>query len=194
MDLLLASTSPIRRTLLTNAGVPFRWEAPKVDEDRVKAHHRGSDSDLAVALAKTKALAVSARHPASLVIGSDSLVSVAGRRFSKPADRAEAAEHLQFFSGREMVLTSAAALLRGNDVQWQHASTATMQFRALTAEFIEAYLSAEWPEVAYCVGVFRLEARGVQLFNRIEGDHFTILGLPLLPLLAALRERGVMPT
>jgi septum formation protein len=194
MDLILASTSPIRQTLLANAGVAFRAEAPKVEEVAIKAKHGGADAELATALAEAKAAAVAARFPSALVIGGDSLVSVDGRRFSKPADRGEAAEHLRFFSGRTMRLTSGVALVRDRQVRWRHASAASLQFRLLSEAFIEDYLQAEWPDVAYCVGVFRLEARGVQLFEAIDGDHFTILGLPLLPLLEALREHGVMPS
>ena len=194
MDLVLASTSPIRRMLLENAGVTFRAEAPEVDEEPIKARHEGSDGELAVALAQTKALAVAQRSAGALVIGSDSLVSVDGRRFSKPVSPDDAAEHLRFFSGKTMTLTSGVALARDGRAEWSHASTASLHFRPLSEVFIEHYLDAEWPEVAYCVGVFRLEARGVQLFEAIEGDHFTILGLPLLPLLGALRERGVMPS
>jgi septum formation protein len=192
MDLILASTSPIRRDLLQNAGVQFRVVAPKVDEDRIKREHAGDDDLLAIRLAGAKAAAVSGAEGGSLVIGSDSLVSVAGRRFSKPRDQAEAAEHLRFFSGKEMLLTSAVALARNGAVEWAEAQTARLQVRGLSEAFIDRYLAADWPEVSYCVGVFRLEGPGVQLFERITGDHFTVLGLPLLPLLGALRERGVL--
>ena len=191
MDLLLASTSPIRGTMLANAGVPYGVMAPDVDEDAVKQGFAGDDAALASALAGAKALAVSRRRPDALVIGADSLLSVNKRRFSKPAGRREAAEHLRAFSGRTMVLTSAVALARGGVVEWSHAEAARLQVRALSEAFIEDYLEAEWPEVSYCVGVFRLEARGVQLFERIEGDHFTVLGMPLVALLGALRARGV---
>lgn len=192
MDLLLASTSPIRGTLLAHAGVPFAAVPPAVDERAIKFAHEGSDAELAIALAEAKALSVSRASPEALAIGSDSIVSVEGRRFSKPADRAEAAEHLRLFSGKAMHLTSAVALARGDSVEWSTARSAELHFRPLTDTFIEEYLDRDWPEVSYCVGVFRLEGPGVQLFERIEGDHFTILGLPLLPLLAELRERGVL--
>ena len=192
MDLLLASTSPIRGTLLANAGVPYTAVAPEVDEGALKAVHQGSDAELATVLAEAKALSVASRRSDVLVIGSDSVVSVDGRRFSKPAGRDSAAEHLRFFSGKRMQLTSAVALASGGTVGWSTAQTANLQVRPLSEEFIQNYLDADWPEVSYCVGVFRLEGPGVQLFERIEGDHFTILGLPLLPLLGALRERGVL--
>jgi septum formation protein len=126
------------------------------------------------------------------VIGSDSVVSVDGEIFDKPRDRADAVEHLKIFSGRSMSLTSAVALACSGNPQWTHDETATLQVRELSDAFIAEYLDAEWPEVGYTVGVFRLEARGVQLFERIEGDHFTILGMPLIPLLGALRGRGLL--
>ena len=194
MDLLLASTSPIRGTLLANAGVPHAAVPPGVDEDAVKAAHSGDDVALATALAEAKALSVSRYRPDAWVIGSDSLVSVDGRRFSKPAGREQAAEHLRFFSGKVMTLTSAVSLARGGTVDWSTSREARLHVRPLSDAFIERYLEADWPEVSYCVGVFRLEGPGVQLFEAIEGDHFTILGLPLLPLLGALRERGLLPS
>lgn len=191
MDLLLASTSAIRGTLLANAGVAYGVEAPAVDEDAVKAGFVGDDAALAGALAAAKAEVVSARRPDALVLGADTVVSVDGRRFSKPGGMAEAAEHLRFFSGRTMTLTSAVVLARGGAAEWRHAETARLRVRALSEGFIADYLEAEWPEVGYCVGVFRMEGLGVQLFERVEGNHFTILGLPLVALLGALRERGI---
>lgn len=192
MNLILASTSPIRGTLLANAGVAYAAEAPGVDEAAIKAGFTGDDTALTVALGEAKARAVSERHPRALVIGSDSLVSVEGRRFDKPAGRETAAEHLRFFSGKAMQLTSSAVLVQDGETVWGHASRATLTMRPLSEAFIQEYLDADWPEVSYCVGVFRLEGPGVQLFKTIEGDHFTILGLPLLPLLGALRERGAL--
>jgi septum formation protein len=194
MQLVLASTSPIRGTLLANAGVGYTAEAPGVDEAELKRGFEGDDAALATRLAEAKALAVSTRRPNALAIGSDSLVSVDGRRFDKPAGRESAAEHLRFFSGRTMLLTSAVVLARGGVVEWRHAGEARLKVRDLSEAFIADYLEADWPEVSYCVGVFRLEGPGVQLFESIEGDHFTILGLPLLPLLNALRERDVLPS
>ena len=187
MTLILASTSPIRRQLLDAAGVEYRAAKPDVDEDELKLG-LSDPSEIALRLATAKAVSV----PGNWVIGSDSVVSAGGRLFSKPADRDEAAEHLRFFSGKAMMLVSAVALARGGVVDWSHAETAMLQVRALSERFIADYLDAEWPEVSYTVGVFRLEARGVQLFDRIEGDHFTILGMPLIPLLGALRDRGLL--
>lgn len=189
MTLILASTSTIRRQLLDAAGVDYDALAPNVDEAAVK--DRLSDpEDIAVRLACAKACSIATDD---WVIGSDSVVSVAGRVFDKPRDRDEAAGHLRSYSGKAMRLTSAVALARQGRIDWCHAGTAILHVRPLSEEFVARYLAAEWPDVAYCVGVFRLEGRGVQLFDRIEGDHFTILGMPLLPLLGALRERGLMP-
>jgi len=192
MDLILASTSPIRGTLLANAGVAYGVVAPAVDEAAVKQGFDGDDAALATRLAELKALSGAGQRPDAMVIGSDSVLSVDGRRFSKPGGREEAAEHLRFFSGRTMVLTSGVALARGGQVVWSQADTARLTVRPLSDTFIHAYLDSDWPEVSYCVGVFRLEGPGIQLFEAVAGDHFTIQGLPLLPLLGELRRQGML--
>ena len=174
--------------MLTAAGVSFVAVPAEVDETIVKQRLQSADA-VASKLAETKAVDVSSRNPDAWVIGSDSVASVGGRLFDKPLSREDAAEHLRFFSGKVLCLTSAVALVRAGTVDWTHDETASLYVRDLSDAFIHAYLDAEWPEVSYCVGVFRLEGRGVQLFERIDGDHFTILGLPLLPLLGALRDR-----
>ena len=174
--------------MLDAAGIEFEAIAANLDEASVKARLQSAD-EVASELAAAKAVEVSQRNPASWVIGSDSVVSVDGRLFDKPGNRDQAAAHLQFFSGKPMQLTSAVALARGGKVDWSDVESARLHVRALSDEFIQRYLDAEWPDVGYCVGVFRLEGPGVQLFERIEGDHFTILGMPLIPLLGALRER-----
>jgi septum formation protein len=191
MSLILASSSAIRRAMLDQAGVAYDVIPAKVDEPAVQVAHAGDEAELALALAEAKANDVSLRKPGDWVIGGDSVVSVEHRRFSKPIDRDEAEAHLRFFSGRIMHLTSAVALARDGEVEWNYIGEAILHFRPLTPEFISAYLEAEWPEVGRCVGVFRMEGRGVTLFDQVEGDHFTILGMPLLPLLGALRERGL---
>jgi septum formation protein len=187
LTLILASTSAIRRQMLDAAGVAYEAVRPQVDEDELKA---GMSDAAAIALRLAEAKAVSV--PGDWVIGSDSVVSCEGRPFDKPADRDEAAQHLRFFSGKTMLLTSAVALARRGKLDWSHGDTARLEVRKLSDNFIRDYLDAEWPEVGYTVGVFRLEARGVQLFSSIDGDHFTILGMPLVPLLSALRERGLL--
>ena len=188
MALILASTSAIRRHILDAAGVAYRAVKPDVDEDSVKARLNDA-AEIASDLAAAKACSIGGDD---WVIGSDSVVSAGGRLFDKPRGREEAAEHLRFFSGKTMLLTSAVALACGGKLDWRHVETARLEVRRLSQGFIADYLDAEWPQVGYTVGVFRLEARGVQLFDRIEGDHFTILGLPLIPLLGALRERGFL--
>ena len=130
--------------------------------------------------------AVSARRNGDWVIGSDSVVSVGGRLFDKPADRGQAAEHLRTFSGQAMRLTSAIALARDGKVDWSHHETASLQVRELSEDFVAGYLDREWPAVSYCVGVFRIEGPGVQLFESIMGDQFTVLGMPLLAVLGVL--------
>jgi septum formation protein len=188
MTLILASTSAVRRTMLEAAGVEFVAIDPALDEAQVKGR-LSSAPQIASELAAAKATSIGGGN---WVIGSDSVVSVGDRLFDKPRDRIEAAEHLRYFSGRSMRLTSAVALARAGEPDWCHVETARLEVRMISEAFIANYLDAEWPEVGYTVGVFRLEGRGVQLFERIDGDHFTILGMPLIPLLNALRERGFL--
>ena len=192
--IILASQSASRRAMLDAAGVDFTAVPAHVDERAIEAGMDGaSPAEVALALASAKALAVSRERPRDLVLGSDSLVEVDGRRFDKPASREDAAAHLRFFSGKAMRLHSAAALAKDGAVIWRHDAVASLHVIDISDAFISTYLDAEWPAVAGCVGVFRIEARGVQLFERIEGDHFTILGMPLLPVLGALRQQGELP-
>src|SRR5690606_18848009 len=190
--IVLASKSASRRTMLGAAGVEFEVRPAAIDERALEARLAGSGpGEIALALAEAKALSV--EGGGRPVLGSDSVVSVGGRRFDKPASRAQAAEHLQFFSGKTMELHSAAALAVDGRIEWSHVARATLKVRELSDDFIESYLAAEWPEVSQCVGVFRIEALGPQLFESIEGDMFTVLGMPLLPVLGALREFGKLP-
>lgn len=193
MPLVLASKSASRRAMLEAAGIAFEAQAADIDERALEAEMADADAgEVAQALAAAKAVAVSERDCHRLVLGSDSLVEVGGIRFDKPASHEQAAEHLRFFSGKVMHLHSAAALAADSRITWIGHSMASLHVRQLSDEFVEAYLNAEWPEVGACVGVFRIEARGVQLFDRIIGDQFTVLGMPLLQVMAALRERGVL--
>lgn len=192
-SLVLASQSASRREMLQAAGVEFEARPAAVDERAIEAEMAGAaPAEIALALARAKALAVSRQVPDAWVLGSDSLVSVEGRRFDKPGGRREAAQHLAFFSGKLMELHSAAALARNGHTYWDHADCARLRVRHLSEAFIDSYLAAEWPAVSGCVGVFRIEALGVQLFDSIEGSHFTVLGMPLLPVLGALRARRVL--
>ncbi|NUT01470.1 MAG: septum formation protein Maf [Sphingomonas sp.] len=188
---ILASGSSIRRKMLEDAGADFEVVRPDIDEDAEKAGQSDYEA-IATSLAEAKAVAVSKGRPGEWVIGSDSVVQVDGELFSKPRSREEAAEHLRRFSKKTMLLASAVAFARDGEVDWSRVGHAELEVRELSEEFIQAYLDSEWPEVGNTVGVFRLEGRGVQLFDTISGGHFTILGMPLLPVLRQLRKRGLL--
>ena len=189
--IILASQSASRKATLEAAGVPFEARGSSVDEAEIKRELIGvPGSEVALILAEAKALAVSVGVPGKLVLGGDSLVEVCGRSFDKPLTRADAAAHLTFFSGQTMQLHSAAVLIRDGVTVWRHVETAKLRVRTLSTGFIQSYLDSVWPAVSACVGVFRIEALGIQLFEDIEGSHFTVLGMPLLPLLAALRTHA----
>ena len=194
--LLLASQSASRRAMLTAAGVPFDATAAGVDEDAAKASLAGTKPrDLADALAELKAVKVSLRHPDRLVLGSDSVVALAdGSLLDKPESREQAAEHLARMSGTRHELWSAAVVAEAGRPVWRHVEAARMHVRPLSPAFIDWYLNREWPAIAGCVGCYRIEGPGAQLFSRIEGSQFTVLGLPLLNVLDYLRVRGVMPS
>ena len=196
MRLILASQSPSRRAMLAAAGVPHEAVAPSVDEEAAKLALRAEGNDprrLADALAELKAVKVSRRFPSDLVLGCDSTVTAPdGSPIDKAVSREEAAAQLAQLRGATHRLVSAAVIAEAGGPIWRHVATAKLTMRAFSDAFLEAYLDAEWPAIGGCVGGYRLEGRGAQLFSKIEGDHFTILGLPLLPLLDYLRTRGVM--
>ncbi|WP_128891441.1 nucleoside triphosphate pyrophosphatase [Erythrobacter sp. HKB08] len=190
---VLASKSASRRAMLDALGLAYESIPANVDERALEAEMEGAPAEeIAQALAVAKAADVARTHGDAIVLGSDSLVEVEGRRFDKPSSREDAASHLRFFSGKTIQLHSAAALMRGEQVLWVGHDRAALSVRELSEEFIAAYLDAEWPEVGYCVGVFRIEALGPHLFETIRGDQFTVLGMPLLQVLEALREEGVV--
>lgn len=193
--IILASGSASRRAMLEAAGVLFEVQTSGVDEDAAKASlgEAFGGRDLADALAELKAVKVSARWPNVLVLGSDSLVELAdGTRLDKPTSREEAREHLVRMSGGSHRLWSAAVIAEGGRAVWRFVDSARLHVRPLSAGFIDHYLDLEWPAIAGCAGCFRIEAVGVQLFNRIDGDHFIVLGMPLFPVLGYLRERGLL--
>lgn len=191
--LLLASTSPTRRALLASAGLDPETRSPGVDERAVEAAARGlSPEHLAARLAEAKAAAVASGAPDRVVIGADQVLDLDGAVFHKPADRAGAAAHLARLQGRTHALHSAVALAIDGAVVDVFVVTARLTMRSLDAAGIGAYLDAAGPAVTGSVGAYQLEGIGIHLFDRIEGDHSTILGLPLLPPLARLRGRGLL--
>ncbi len=195
MTLILASQSPFRRMLMENAGLVFEAEAARIDERAVEAAlaaRNPSPQDVAKTLAIEKARDVSARHPGALVIGSDQTLSLEGLVFHKPADLAEAKSHLASMSGRTHSLNCGIALVRDGETLWSHVSVAHLTMRLLSESFIDRHLARVGEKVLASVGAYQLEGEGVQLFERIDGDYFTILGLPLLPLLAKLRDLGAI--
>lgn len=183
--------------MLDSAGVDYRAMAARVDEDAVKAAMRGEGQApraIADALAELKAIKISGAEPSALVLGSDSVVSLGDRLFDKPASRQDAAQHLRSFSGEKMELHSAVVMAEAGRPVWRHVDRAQLSVRPLSDSFIKSYLDSEWPAIAGCVGCFRIEGPGVQLFSCITGDYFTILGMPLLPVLDYLRVRRVIPS
>ena len=196
MKVILASQSASRRAMLDAAGVDYDAVPAHVDEDGVKAALLATGHpprDIADALAELKAVKISQAHPAALVLGSDSIVARAdGRLLDKPVDRQTARYHLESLSGGTHQLISAAVIAEQGRPVWRHVDHARLVVRPLSPTFIDAYLDAEWPAIAQCVGCFRIEGRGVTLFDRVDGNHFTILGMPLMPVLSYLRQRGAM--
>ena len=197
MTLILASRSVARRKMLAAAGVPHEAMTSGVDEEALKQGLRADGIDargLADALAEMKATRLSRRHPTRLVLGCDTVVAeTGGALLDKAASRGEAADQLRRLRGTAHRLTSAAVICFGGAAVWRHVDVARLTMRPFSDAFLESYLDAEWPAIGGCVGGYRLEGLGAQLFAKVEGSHFTILGLPLLPLLDYLRERGEMP-
>ena len=191
--LVLASKSAARRQLLEAAGIPLVIASAAVDERAVEAPllaRQADGAEVAAHLARAKAAAVSQLHPQDLVLGADQTLAFDGKIFTKPETRAAAAAQLAAFAGHTHMLHSALCLMRGDACLFAHVETARLTCRPFGADFIAAYLAAAGDRVLASVGAYQLEGLGVHLFERIEGDHATILGLPLLPLLAFLREEG----
>lgn len=193
--MILASASGTRAKLLQDAGVPFEVVPAHVDEEALKQSllaEKASHRDIADALAELKALRVAAAHPGALVLGADQVLSFDGTLISKCGSLAEARELLLRLRGQTHELISAMVLAKNGAPVWRHVEKATLTMRDFSDAFLEDYLTAEGNALLSGVGCYRLESRGAQLFSRVTGDHSTILGLPLLPLLSALREQGVI--
>jgi septum formation protein len=191
--LVLASRSEVRRTMLEAAGIPVEVRPADIDERRMEAAMPAGDAGAAAALlARAKAGAIAAAMPGRLVLGADQTLALGTQRFSKPADRAAALAQLGALAGRTHELHSAITFVRDGAVQFEHVGVARLTMRPLSTAFIDAYLDAAGAAATASVGAYQLEGVGVQLFDRVDGDYFTVLGLPLLPALDFLRRQGFL--
>jgi len=194
-SLVLASGSAARRTLLEAAGIPVTVHVADIDERRLEAEASSMPAaGIAALLARAKASLVAESFPGRLVLGADQIMTLDGQRFAKPADRAAARLQLRAFAGRTHELHSAVALVQDGAALFHHADTARLTMRLFSDEFLDRYLDIAGAAVTASVGAYQLEGPGIQLFERIEGDYFTILGLPLLPTLDFLRRQGSLMT
>jgi septum formation protein len=195
--LILASASPFRRRLLEAAGLTFRTVPAAVDEAALKRTFaaktpKASPAEIAECLARAKAEVVSAVFPDANVIGADQVLALRGELFDKPGDLAEARAQLERLRGKTHHLFTAVALSLGGDVVWSHIEEATLTMRRFSRGFLDAYLAKAGEELCQIVGAYEIEGPGIQLFERIDGDHLNIIGLPMIPLLSELRSRGVI--
>jgi septum formation protein len=191
--LVLASASASRRAVLAAAGIPLEIVPADIDEREIEASAApASPATVATLLARAKARAVAALRPGRLVLGADQTLALGERAFNKPADRAAAREQLQLLRGQTHALHSALVLMRDGTIVFEQREIARLTMRAFTDDFLDAYLAAAGAAVTASVGAYQVEGLGIQLFERIDGDHFTILGLPLLGLLSALRHEGCL--
>ena len=193
--LILASGSPARAAMLSAAGVEFTVIPASIDEAALKQQCRAEGKDAlgcAMVLAQAKACAVAAQHPDTTVIGTDQILVVGDAWLDKPADLVEAATQLRWLSGRTHTLVTAACAHQSDMVLWQATATPKLTMRCIGESFLAAYIEAEGEAVLASVGAYRIEGRGARLFSQIEGDYFSIRGLPLIELLGFLRERGLL--
>jgi septum formation protein len=191
--LVLASKSAARRGLLEAAGVPVEIKPAAIDERAVESRAAVTGADaVAALLAREKAKSVAAEHPDRIVVGADQTLALGERRFSKAADRLAAREQILALRGRIHTLYSAVAVVRAGEVAFEHVAAAHLTMRAFSHAFLESYLDTVGAVALASVGGYQLEGAGIQLFERVEGDHSTVLGLPLLPLLAFLRQAGLL--
>ncbi len=191
--LVLASSSPFRRMLMENAGLSFECRAADIDERAIESGlQNASPDETAATLARAKAIDVSRHFPGAIVIGSDQTMSLGTRVYHKPKSIDEARESVSSLSGKTHRLNSAIALVRDGQVVWEHVAHADLTVRDLSDTFVDGYLQRVGEKVSSSVGAYQLEGEGIQLFSKIEGDYFTILGLPMLPLLDKLRDLGAI--
>jgi len=193
--LILASASETRQTLLRQAGIAFKAHAARIDEATIAAAmvaDGGSARDIADALAEFKARKIAAKHPATMVIGCDQVLEFRGKLLSKPAGLEDAISQLIMLRGQQHKLLSAIVVYENQEPVWRHVGQVRLLMRDLSDDYIAKYMSRNWPGIADSVGSYKLEQEGSRLFSRIEGDYFTVLGLPLLELVGFLTQRGVI--
>ncbi|WP_400084607.1 Maf family protein [Yoonia sp. R78084] len=196
-QIILASGSEIRAQLLKNAGLDFDVSVARVDEDAVRASllaESASPRDIADTLAELKAQRVAARHPDALVIGCDQVLALGPQIFNKPETPAEALSQLQSLRGQKHQLLSAAVIYGEGKPLWRHVGVVRLHMRDASDAYLADYVALNWDSIRHSVGAYKLEEEGVRLFTRIEGDYFTVLGLPLLELLSYLTLRGTLPS
>jgi septum formation protein len=195
--LILASGSEIRAKLLRNAGLKIDIQVAKVDEDAIKQSLLAEDTsprDIADSLAEAKARRVSSGNAGKMVLGCDQVLDFDGRLISKSEDRARALDLLKAMRGRRHTLYSAAVIYEDARPVWRHIGQARLTMRDISDDYLEDYLVRNWGSVSGCVGHYKLEEEGVRLFTRMEGDYFSVLGLPLLEILSYLTLRGTVPS
>ncbi len=187
-DIILASSSRSRRKILSDAGVQYKSMKPLVDEESLKNGFKGSTKKLALMLAERKALSVSKKHKESIVIGADQVLSFKGKVYNKPKTKKEAEKNFKLFKNKTHYLDSATVIALNNKIIWRNEQSPKMKVRNFSDKFLKNYLEETGKEVTFSAGGYSIERNGIQLFSKVEGDFFTIVGLPIIPLLEKLRK------